>query len=706
MYSDAESDDDYAPYDSYRLRGRGQLHLRILDDLVYEAKDKVYFSLTDPQRHLEVDDDQPWSSKKHMRALAARPDFSWYNDWRRIRFQRVFRELEGFYTGSLDLSGRSVERYARLASRFVSFAEDAKSLAPHVMYITEERLKWHSEQSKLQRLPVSVPVVPPELSPFCDRWKITSHLSYETMLDCLLEMSSIITEHSTPKFQELHLVDLPPEILTIAFDHLSVEDARSLSSTCKYLRAVGVKQIFSTRFIAMSPPNDSELHELIPSSDAGEVTAQVHALMTKSREYCIREVQFLATRPDICACLRTLTLGNSWRESVYDGTLLGNAIMRPSDPFFGTLLERFTDLLHHVQLETLAIQYLALDETFVSELVRHPPSLPELYQCRASTDLQVALAAGTLRATVQGLSLHFIPPRANDAAEDDDFEQYTSWALLGACPQLRLLHVYNAIPRQSLPLPDPRFWSSFAGLNTVERVHLDGISPDISDFIALFAHAALRGPLCVTHLKLKSAWSIPEDDILVLLRVLHAGGSPLTVLALDGIYPLTTVLFDGLVRLFPNLVALTVIRRDGFRQHQAKFCTWDRPVYEYAACLRPLTRLRHFAANFRHDLRTPLSPFAMRHLETNFAYQNTWDVPDSADYMSDTTQSMVLPFAASCPSLESFHLTASCSMYEYNIRRLPGGGFELKENSHFGGITDNPEWNPIHAGSTFPLPRP
>ncbi|KZW00454.1 hypothetical protein EXIGLDRAFT_745690 [Exidia glandulosa HHB12029] len=702
MYSDAESDDDYTSYGSYHVR-KGSLKLRILDDNLYEIKDHSYTLLSESMLNERDNGSTSYKTdKERMRANIGLHDRSW-SDWRRVRLQRAFREVEGFHKGCLDLTGRHPARYVELLKRYARFVADLGSLNPYVRFEVHERCQYDNATRSFVPVSVSVPVVPSEQwTALRERWKISSHLTYEDVITWMRETQIVLQEHELPKFQELRLVQLPPELLITVFEYADIQDGRALSATCKDLRNIGLSYIFSTRRIAMTPPN-TPLHRLIASDDATAVHAGVYDLMKKSREDCIQQVQFLSSRPDIFSRVRSLTLGNFWRESMYDGTILGDAILRPSHVFFDPLLEQFTGLLRHLQLETLTLWNLSIDIFFGLELAQQPLSLLRLRQCRPRPDLRAAVRNAEWPSSIKGLDIQFAVSDTNDVEE---IEQFKSWYLLAVCPQLRLLHVTNALPRQRLPFPAAEIWPCFSGLNTVERVHLDGIECELDELVGMIEHAAARGPLRISHLKLTSAWSMSEDDILLLLRALHAGGSPLIVLDLDGIYPLTTALFDGLASMFPDLVALTLIRRDGLRQHDAKLCNWDRPVYEYAAHMRSFAHLRHFGANFYvPDLH--LSPFAMRHIESDFQHQEDISiVPASADYISDTARSIALPFAANCPSLESFFVATTLPLYQYTIRRLPGGVFEVEDrrNSKKGGMPYNPEWNSSYVGDTFPLP--
>ncbi|KZW00445.1 hypothetical protein EXIGLDRAFT_830837 [Exidia glandulosa HHB12029] len=708
MYSDTDSDNEYTSSGSWHVRSR-ELTLRVLDKFIFGAKDAAYFLRSRQAKSLDEEQGRLyWSKtdKECMREMRDDLDRTLSQGWRRFRAQRVFKEVEGFHKGNLDLTGRSPERYIRIMRRFTPFLESFRALAPHVQYEEVERITWDDDSPDVYMKPVAVPVIPPNLwSQFCARWKITPHFDYEDTLNGYTAMLKVLQERPTPKFQELFLLDLPPEILAVVFEYAGIDDGRALATTCKYMREIGLTHIFASRCILMKEPR-SVLQELVTSSrktniTIEEVNSRVRELMTAGRDGCIQDARFLGSRSDICARVQSLTMGNSWAGATHDRTAVGEAIIRPSDStFFGPLLEQFAELLRHLRLKTLEISYLTLDVALFTEIARQPLSLLRTHRCSANEDLQVALANGGFRSTLPCLRLRIVPP--NDEAGDRDIDEFTIWSLLGACPQLRLLHVDNCMENDRLRMPDQIIWHSFTCLNSVERVHIDSIPWQITDFTEMFEHAASRGPLRVTHLKLSSAWGIPEDDILHLLRVLHGGGSPLEVLALDGIYPLTMALFDGIANMFPSLHALTLVRRDSIRQNAAKFCPWGRPLYEYAARLRRLTELRHFAANFAVDIEE-MSPYVFRYLEPDFDPANAWDLPIDADYMSDALRSVTLPFAATCPKLESFFLVTSSPVHECRIRRLDGGGFELDERQGY--LPEAPEWNPGY-GRTFPPPPP
>lgn len=455
---------------------------------------------------------------------------------------------------------------------------------------------------------------------------------------------------------------------------------------------------------------DLTLHELITAREPDEVAAQVYEAMKNTRDECIRQGQFLISRPDISVRVRELTLGNTWVRRAWKGTAIGDAIVLPTDSLFEPLMQHFTELLRHLRVESLTLHYLALDVSLMSEVSRQPLSLLNIRQCTVTTELQQAILNSSLQSAIPRLHIGIIAPdpgddddNDDDDNDDDDPPEFATWCLVALCPQLRLLYCHNPIGSATLPMPESRFWPSFVALNAIERLHLDGIDWDIDPLIEMFRDATARGPLRVTHLKLAFLWGVSEDLLLDFFRVLHAGQAPLSVLAVDGIYPLTTNLFHGLASMFRDIVSLTIIRRDGIRQRRAMLCRWVQPVYKFAEAMRPLTKLRHFAANFGWAF-GELSPSVMRLLEPDYDPSNQWATPMADDYMADATRSCALPFVANLPALELFVVTSSgpVAITACSIERSEGGAYEVKRIEK--SVQIDPEFNPTSWGATFPLP--
>lgn len=75
--------------------------------------------------------------------------------------------------------------------------------------------------------------------------------------------------------------------------------------------------LVQTRKILMIPPTDMS-EQLAPHPEINELRNVLSNLMVVSRDKCIREMEFLAQREDICAKFTDLFIGNIWPASAED----------------------------------------------------------------------------------------------------------------------------------------------------------------------------------------------------------------------------------------------------------------------------------------------------------------------------------------------------------------------------------------------------
>jgi hypothetical protein len=107
---------------------------------------------------------------------------------------------------------------------------------------------------------------------FQERWRLPSLFNYSSLLSrarmlhgevliCGLQLTSVLTEtvlsviakNPTPKIQKICLTDgLPTEILQIIMGYATLDQARLLSATSKYMRQLGLRYIFGVRFNSIS----------------------------------------------------------------------------------------------------------------------------------------------------------------------------------------------------------------------------------------------------------------------------------------------------------------------------------------------------------------------------------------------------------------------------------------------------------------------
>ncbi|KZV81004.1 hypothetical protein EXIGLDRAFT_780268 [Exidia glandulosa HHB12029] len=713
MYSDSDSDNDYDDHGYYMrelIFTERSPELRVLESDIQEAKDIVHRIIIKQDRSTRPSSQ---TDRDAIREHRERPEFDSYLDWRLTRIRRFFTEIQGFHRGDLDLSGRTQSRYDALLRRWESFSADMTSLLPHVGHRDVNRERWVREARKFMPHVESVPYITNAQVwlDFRRKWKMPREVpDYEDLQGWYSRTLSVIKQHPTPKIQKLYLHDLPPEVVSAVFSHMIIEEARVLSATNRYLREVGLAHIFSSRRIVMRQPADwwKSVKDLEEQDD---MTATVRTIMTQTRDESIKEARFLLSRPDICAKITSLVMGVVWVNTFAPTRILGQSIPPPTDAaMFGPLFDVFAEFLHSVTIEYLKLTQVVIDRRFATELLAQPKlSRLDIALCRTSEDFQefiLAAPEGFLQTNITYLSLTMTAGTLGDGDpdEEDDNPQETAWGLVALCPQLRLLHLYNIAPKNPVNMPSRDIWPSLLGpLGNVERLHLDGIEWDLTDLCELLQQVVERGPLRLTHLKIHSAWSVPPAMIIQLFIILKAGNAPLRVLSLDGLHPLPITIFRRLAHLFPDLEALSLVKRDNDRQNDSKPCRWDLPLYEYAVPLRGLAKLRYFGANFYWD---PLvaSPYVCKYLEPGFDAGPDYDT--DADFMLDG-RSVALPFAASCPALESFVLYGKVMpLLQCQIRRSPTSGavLEIVDEVLSFSPRNFQHLNPTLLGTTFPFP--
>ncbi|KAF8993304.1 hypothetical protein BDQ17DRAFT_1453196 [Cyathus striatus] len=171
---------------------------------------------------------------------------------------------------------------------------------------------------------------------------------------------------------------------------------------------------------------------------------------------------------------------------------------------------------------------------------------------------------------------------------------------------------------------------------------------------------AARLPLQLTHLKISTRIWLEERFIFSLLDALSHGSAPLKVFVLDGIMEGSLELFDRISASCPQLLGLTINRRENFHQRQCHPATWPHATWEYASHFAGFQRLEYFAWNLQVDPNFGLTPASMVYLEEGG--NPRWS--EYKDFYEDNNHA-AYPFAAHCPTLKSFVINSK--------RHGPGG---------------------------------
>ncbi|KZV81005.1 hypothetical protein EXIGLDRAFT_845044 [Exidia glandulosa HHB12029] len=708
MYPDSDSDDDYDDTGYFLLRSDADgLEVRAGQRAVTRAKQSAFMEL------LEEGSIRPRSQstgtvahREQLRAYCDRPNIPVYTDWMRWRVLRFFTEFTSFHQShpwTPDLTARSPERYAALLRQWNLFKEDMATLLPYITYQDVEREEINYARHALELMVVTVASVSDDTlwEAFRLRWKIPPSLTADDIIDWYHTTWRILETKPTPRYQSVRLTDFPPEILASCFGHCDPRSAQALAAATRYLREVGLSHAYATRCISMERPLEWFL--LIErTQDLVERDALTRQLMTEKRDQCIDQVSFLLSRPDIYDRVKRLTFENAWLPGLVPG--FGITVPHPTDSLFQPLFRSFDDVFSKLRaLESLELIRVVANFFFLVNIVRQPALRSMTVSCCRTTEdfyayLTVAHGSSGIPERVASTLVRLILQIEADDA--DETGEQTAWRFLAICPRLRLLHVYSKATLSAIAFPSISLWPSLSALNSIERLHLSGTSPNINRLIGMFVFATqLRGPLAMTHLKIQSHLPIQQRLIMELLQVLRSGRASLRVLVLDGIMTHSTELFDAISRSFPALEALTLIRRETDRQRTTRLCRWDRPIYDYAESMRPLSRLRYFAANFYWDALT-LSPNVFRQLEPDYVQPTEWS-NDNEDYLSDG-RLVALPFAAACSALETFVLSCGYATYSCSILRQ-NEAFTILDHPFSVNPDGHPEYNPP-TGKTFPFP--
>jgi hypothetical protein len=280
---------------------------------------------------------------------------------------------------------------------------------------------------------------------------------------------------------------------------------------------------------------------------------------------------------------------------------------------------------------------------------------------------------------------------------DSSFQEtHSQWYSLLLCSRIRTL---SAIQFGIGPFPTPEelFWKQ-CRLHRRERLSLD--NTDANDLVALTKFLSSNNKsVRLTHFKLRRDWGVPDSEIMDLLIALET--APLEVLVLEGLAQAEFPIFESIVSLFSDLVALTLVRRQNRNQHQNKLVPWPHSSWEYASYFRGFKSLRHFCWNFLTEYwdATPttllafeagfVSPSATTESKSD-SNQVDYDPNDEVPYFLDSHW-MALPFAAYCSALETFSL----------MDRIVDMVCRINRNPMSGATALAPKYHPTHSSISW-----
>ncbi|KAF8992724.1 hypothetical protein BDQ17DRAFT_1369087 [Cyathus striatus] len=610
--------------------------------------------------YLRLHEDDEYDEKFHearriseLLGLGVEPERILRSDYyRSLKLAQFCDSIRGFHKGNLDLTGRHLPRYESLFKRWNAFLHDFINLSLVVEPHQTERAYPAGRSMGTKYIQVDYTVKDSVIwDNFEKKWHVSRTAGYDGLLDPVQSVLEQLSLTPLPKIQNLCLLDLPVEVLDSIFKLAALKQARLLSSTCRRLREIGKRYIFNQRTLTLHFPTYA-LHQTRDMNTPEERFRTMIPATKACRTNVIDQSKFLLSRGDLCDAVDSLSLANRISETllVNSGldTIFGN-------DFYVPVFEAFQDVI--CNCKNLRSLYLS-DVDLSVEMLQAIASLPNLtvldYHGCSVTSQAVAsvFAGGVIKPSPSVFNLILL--------NNDNSALF--WVLVALYPNLRtlcvsklgrgLLEPSNLVSRHS------EVFASLEKLN-IGHVFSDGVT-DLAHWITLNSEEA---PLRLTHLKITAQYGLEDGPLLALMDALET--APLQVLVLDGIKEGSFELFDRIAARCPNLLGLTITRRENYRQIRAKFATWPQASYEYARHFSAFQRLEHFSWNFRVPLfdSNDQTPAGMAYFEDGFISDEedlrrriSGEDSDDSDYFNDG-HFIAYPFAAYCRTLKSFAVT-------------------------------------------------
>ncbi|KAJ3505370.1 hypothetical protein NLJ89_g7455 [Agrocybe chaxingu] len=566
---------------------------------------------------------------------------------------RLFDSLRGYHKGYLDLSGRHLERYYILQSQWNGFLCSFLKLET-----TDDEVIETSKQAESWRR-------------FRHKWRLPESVNHSQLLKCTQTVLRDLKQHPMPHFQVIHLTDLPVEVLDNIMNLASLDAAKALSSACGLLNEIAQRHLFRTWRIKLHVPSNVNPFNV----EYSDIDMPVMA------HYCRADLEanarFVLSTQHIRHRINKLVLTDEWWVNRRAHSNENNPFALAID-FYKSVTRTFCSVLKSsANVSTLVLCNIELGP----ELIRRISDTPSLH----TLDLHLSRVPRVVRQKLL-IGTSFVCPRIANLRiyMDSSFQEtHSQWYALLICPNIRTLSVvqYGVGP---FPSEDASFWER-CRLDNLERVLLDNVDP--SDLIGFTRWLITSPPSLLTHFKLHMDWAIPDVEVLAVLSALRP--TPLEILVLEGLAQAEFDVFQAIGQWFPELIALTLVRRHNRNQHQNKLALWPHSSWEYAKYLEGFKRLRHFCWNYLTEY-WDATPRALIAFESNFGgitadgsgvatHSEFHPDPDSILHAAESDTSttathlldaelsdeapyfldshwMALPFIAHCPTLESFSL--------------------------------------------------
>ncbi|CCM04293.1 uncharacterized protein FIBRA_06464 [Fibroporia radiculosa] len=319
------------------------------------------------------------------------------------------------------------------------------------------------------------------------KYRISSSSLLDEIFSSAEEVKELLSSKSPPIFQELFLLDLPPEIIHRIMEVGEVEVARFLGATCQALYDIS------------QPHKYKEL---------------------------LQDFMFLLSRTDIIRRIRNLSLVIQWSSSKL--AMAGLNADNHDDAhvtFFAPIWKSFESVLAHAS----DIVDLHLSTTVSRQMLLAMAAMTDLctlkfVDCHLSTRSQTRLPR---LASVINASFMF--------TSDDDDDADIILLLVALLPNLRILYV-NGTSRKPFRMHHIGSETRDKSPRRIERIHLAHIAHDQLPVLGLWIRRIAEvngGRSCLTHFKSQVASGLDRDELFDLVSALRS--SPMVALILDGL---------------------------------------------------------------------------------------------------------------------------------------------------------------------------
>ncbi|KAL0567373.1 hypothetical protein V5O48_014621 [Marasmius crinis-equi] len=553
--------------------------------------------------------------------------------YRIFHAMRFFGSLRGFYTGELDLTGRHLQRFNELLVVYNQLKNDFDAIRSTVRV---EEYQDTDSNGKLGTFARYVMTDEDSWKRCRLKWKLPRVVDFRWLEFHFDDLEIDIQKaQGEPKIQQLTIMDLPVELLDRIFHFADERQAGFLASTCKTLKNIGRPYLHHTRTLTLrfadSYKQVEEMKLTGPTKEALDELAR-----ERSREL-ISLADHLASRPAIADATRELTVTNNWK--------IGSFQIPSFQPYWSD--KNIFDPCAYI------------DDAAVEDdiLEGRTPSCPQV--------LNVHLNEAPMLNEEQ-------PPREASG-------EGLCFALL-LFPNLITLSHHAIRDPGATWLPSPEIQDrSDHFCDGLRRLSFNLFLSAVPMLTGWIGSCRLRtlAPCTLTHLKLRTSHSLPDNRAIALLESLQS--APLEVLVLDGIREGSLTLLERIAQLFPDLLGLTLIlRRSSGTSLRTKARPWPYASWEYASRLRGFRELEYFTWNFRSP-GEGVTPFALLGFEAA-AEGASWEWPSDVDdeFDPEDHSSIAILFACHCPTLEIFVLETEDGPDRSTFVRGDDGGINAK----------------------------